>query len=302
MPIPDYQAFMLPLLEVLQDRQERPMAEVAAALANHFNLTPVERDQLLESGQQTIVSNRGAWAKTYLKKAGLLHNPVRGKVQITEEGLKVLKQKPAKIDNAFLKNYASFNTFFRPSKVADGDSPEPDATKTPEEAIDDAYQDLRNALADDLLDRVMGCSPSFFEQLVVRLLVAMGYGGTLADAGQAVGKSGDGGIDGIIKEDLLGLDVLCVQAKRWADVVGRPVVQAFAGSMEGVRARKGVLITTSSFSKEAQEFVGRLERKIVLIDGKRLTQLMIDHNIGVTAVRSYTLKRPDSDFFIEDDG
>jgi len=153
-----------------------------------------------------------------------------------------------------------------------------------------------------LIERIKACSPVFFERLVVRLLVAMGYGGSLADAGQAVGRSGDGGIDGIIKEDKLGLDVVCIQAKRWEATVGRPVVQAFAGSMEGYRARKGVLITTSEFSKDAQEYVTRIERKIVLIDGRTLAEFMIDYDIGTTTSQTYAVKKADSDFFVEEEG
>ena len=175
------------------------------------------------------------------------------------------------------------------------------ATKTPDEVLEASFQDLRTALADELLDQVKQCSPRFFERLVVDLLVAMGYGGSISDAGQAIGRTGDGGIDGIIKEDKLGLDVVCVQAKRWEKTVGRPEVQAFAGSMEGMRARKGVMITTSSFSREAEDYVGRIERKIVLIDGRRLADLMIDHDIGVTTARRYTVKRLDSDYFVEDE-
>jgi restriction system protein len=176
----------------------------------------------------------------------------------------------------------------------------PPDTATPEEALEDSYLKLRAALADDLLERLKACSPSFFERLVVDLLVAMGYGGSLADAGQAIGRSGDGGIDGIIKENKLGLDVVCIQAKRWKETVGRPDVQGFAGSMEGFRARKGVMLTTSAFSKEAQEYVTRIERKIVLIDGRQLAQLMIDHDIGVATARSFVVKKVDLDYFDEE--
>jgi restriction system protein len=215
----------------------------------------------------------------------------------------VLRQKPERIDNQFLKKYQSFNEFIGRGET-DGESaePQPKGTKTPDEVLEQSFRDLRNALADELLAQVRGCSPSFFERLVVDLLVAMGYGGSLADAGQAVGRSGDGGIDGIIKEDKLGLDVVCIQAKRWDKTVGRPEVQAFAGSMEGFRARKGVLITTSTFSKEAEDYVSHIERKIVLIDGKRLAELMIDYDIGVATSRAYTVKRVDLDYFVEDEG
>jgi len=301
MPIPDYQECMLPLLEILADGKDYPLRAVTTALADRFGLTDEERKEQLPSGQQSVIANRVAWAKTYLKKAGLVVQPSRGVVRLSDEGRAVLAKKPAKIDNEFLRHYQSFTDFMdRTSTEPDGGDVAPDSA-TPEEALEDSYLKLRAALADDLLERLKACSPSFFERLVVDLLVSMGYGGSLADAGQAIGRSGDGGIDGIIKEDKLGLDVVCIQAKRWKDTVGRPEVQGFAGSMEGFRARKGVLLTTSTFSKEAQEYVTRIERKIVLIDGRRLAQLMIDHDIGVATARSYVLKRVDLDYFDEDE-
>jgi restriction system protein len=303
MAIPDYQDFMLPLLQAVSDGNDYRVRNVTGQLADTLGLTQEERQQLLPSGQQTYLGNRIGWASTYLKKAGLLESPKRGYVRITGEGCKALAVHPTKIDNAFLKKYASFIDFYgRPAGEENGVAEPTVAAKTPDEVLESSYLDLRRALADDLLEQVRGCSPQFFERLVVELLVAMGYGGTLADAGQAIGKTGDGGIDGIIKEDKLGLDVVCIQAKRWENTVGRPVVQAFAGSMEGMRARKGVLITTSLFSKDAEEYIGRIERKIVLIDGKRLAELMIDHGIGVTTARTYTIKRLDSDYFVEDEG
>lgn len=300
MSIPDYQACMLPLLEALADGQDRHLRAVTTALADRFGLTDAERTEQLPSGQQTVIANRVAWAKTYLKKAGLVVQPSRGVVRLSDEGRAVLGKKPAKIDNEFLRRYQPFTEFLdRTSAEPDGGEVPPD-TATPEEALEDSYLKLRAALADDLLERLKACSPSFFERLVVDLLVAMGYGGSLADAGQAIGRSGDGGIDGIIKEDKLGLDVVCIQAKRWKETVGRPDVQGFAGSMEGFRARKGVMLTTSAFSKEAQEYVTRIERKIVLIDGRQLAQLMIDHDIGVATARSFVVKKVDLDYFDEE--
>lgn len=303
MPIPDYQDFMLPLLEALTDGNERRIRDLTGCLADRFGLTDTERQEVLPSGQQTYVANRVAWAKTYLKKAGLLESPARGIVRITDQGRKVLADRPAEIDTEFLKRFQSFKGFYLRSVESDGEAVKEElpVTKTPDEVLESSFLDLRAALADELLDQVKGCSPRFFERLVVDLLVAMGYGGSLTDAGQAIGRTGDGGIDGIIKEDKLGLDVVCVQAKRWERTVGRPEVQAFAGSMEGFRARKGVLITTSGFSREAEDYVSRIERKIVLIDGRRLADLMIDHDIGVTTARRYTVKRLDSDYFVEED-
>jgi restriction system protein len=302
MPIPDYQGFMFPLLQAISDGQEHSVRDIVVRLSDQLGLTAEERQQMLPSGQQSLVSNRVGWAKTYLKKAGLLDNPKRGRVRITKAGLDALSQNSNKIDNEFLSRYPSFAEFFARTP-SDENLPEvvAEETKTPDEVLDSSYQSLRAALADELLDQMKQCSPAFFERLVVDLLVAMGYGGSLVDAGQAIGKTGDGGIDGIIKEDKLGLDVVCIQAKRWEGTVGRPVVQAFAGSMEGVRARKGVLITTGTVSKDAEEYVNRIERKIVLIDGQRLADLMIDHNIGVATARTYTIKRLDSDYFVEDE-
>jgi restriction system protein len=296
---------MLPFLEVLQDGQERTMRDVTEMLAVRFKLTDEERQEHLPSGPQPLFYNRVAWAKTHLKYAGLIDNPVRGKVSIAEAGRKVLLQKPATVNCRFLKRFPGYLKFIGQSPTPeDGGKEETvlEGTKTPEESLAESYLALRNALADEVLDRVKTCSPAFFERLVVELLVAMGYGGSLADAGQAIGRSGDGGIDGIIKEDKLGLDVVCVQAKRWEKTVGRPEVQAFAGSMEGFRARKGVMLTTSAFSKEAEEYVTRIERKIVLIDGRRLAELMIDHDIGVATARAYVVKKLDQDYFEEEVG
>lgn len=302
MSIPDYQAFMLPLLEAVSDGKDHVLRDLTRQLADRFNLTDDERQQLLPSGQQTVVANRVGWAKTYLKKAGLVANPTRGTIRITQEGSQALAKKPSAVDNEFLKKFPSFLEFVGRSQPEDTAPQDVTvATATPEELLETSYRSLRDALADELLERVKSCTPTFFERLVVELLVAMGYGGSLTDAGQAVGRTGDGGIDGIIKEDKLGLDVVCIQAKRWEKTVGRPEVQAFAGSMEGFRARKGVMITTSAFSKDAQEYVGRIERKIVLIDGIRLAELMIDHGIGVETARTYTVKKVDLDYFTEDE-
>lgn len=302
MPIPDYQDCMLPLLKAVEDGHEYRIRDLVQQLAGTLGVSDEERQQRLPSGQQTIIANRIGWANSYLKKAGLLDGSKRGYVRITEEGQKALKGCPGRIDNQFLEQYPSFLEFKERSR-SEGNSPElvADVAKTPDEILEASYQKLRATLADELLEQLKTCSPTFFERLVVDLLVAMGYGGSLADAGQAIGRTGDGGIDGIIKEDRLGLDVVCIQAKRWENTVGRPVVQAFAGSMEGVRARKGVLITTSGFSKEAEEYIGRIERKIVLIDGKQLAELMIDHDIGVTTARTYAVKKMDIDYFAEDE-
>jgi restriction system protein len=305
MSIPDFQTIMLPLLERAADGQTHHMRDVTRELAGHFYLTEDEREQMLPSGQQTVFDNRVGWAKTHLKMAGLLDNTRRGYISLTDRGRQVLAERPERIDLRFLTRFPGFTEFRQKTRtteeVEEGNTEAAKDAKTPEEQLEASYLALRQALADDLLERVKSCTPAFFERLVVQLLVAMGYGGSLADAGQAVGRTGDGGIDGIIKEDRLGLDTICVQAKRWENTVGRPVVQGFAGSMEGVRARKGVLITTSDFSRDAEEYVARIERKIVLIDGATLAQLLIDHGIGVSTARSYDVKRIDSDYFTEED-
>ncbi len=304
MAVPDFQSMMLPLLEAIADGAEHPNAEIADAIAVRLGVSFEDRQLKLPSGQQTIFKNRVAWAKVYLKKAGLLQSPKRGTFQITIAGQELLKEKPAKVTVRLLRRFAGFDDFTSRTAAVASPAASDDIvseTSTPEELIEDGYQSLRKELSEELLNQVKQCSPQFFERLVVKLLVAMGYGGSLEDAGQVVGRSGDGGIDGTIKEDKLGLDVICIQAKRWEGTVGRPVVQAFAGSMEGFRARKGVLITTATFSKEAEDYITRIERKIVLVDGQRMAELMIAHNVGVTVMQTYEIKRVDSDFFAEED-
>ncbi|MCU0225871.1 MAG: restriction endonuclease [Acidobacteria bacterium] len=303
MAIPDYQTVMLPLLRFLKDGREHNIGQVVDALSDEFNLSPEERQQLLASGQQTVILNRAGWARTYLKKAGLIESVRRGYFRITERGKSVLASKPERIDVKYLERFPEFKAFRELRHDRPGDAPLPGtigSDATPEEALDAAYGRLRLTLEADLLDQVKTASPTFFERLVVELLVRMGYGGTLRDAGQAVGKSGDGGIDGIIKEDRLGLDAIYIQAKRWDSTVGRPEIQKFAGALQGHRARKGVFITTSSFSADALDFASRIDSKIVLIDGAALAKHMIDHNVGVSVARSYEVKRIDSDYFSED--
>lgn len=302
MPIPDYQTIMLPLLEFAADSEEHSLRETIEALADRFELTDEERRELLPSGQQATFDNRVGWARTYMKKAGLLQSTRRGYYRVTDRGMDVIKQNPPEISRAFLMQFPEFVEFQRPSrvKVEEADKPEVDETRTPEEDIEAAYQRVRQELSTDLLHTIKSLSPTFFERLVIDLLVKMGYGGTRRDAGQAIGRSGDGGIDGIIKEDRLGLDIVYIQAKRWEGTVGRPEIQKFAGALQGQRARKGIFITTSEFSGAAQEYVSRIDSKIVLIDGDTLAQLMIDYNIGVAPVASYELKRIDSDYFTEE--
>lgn len=300
MAIPDYQSVMLPLLQFVSDGQEHSLREAIDALADHFKLSEPERTELLPSGQQATFASRVGWAATYMKKACLLKATRRSHFQIVERGIEALKQKPASINGKFLRQYPEF-VEFQGKRNGSGKAVAAPAVEgeeqTPEEVIEAAYQSIRNDLAADLIQQIMICSPTFFEQIVVDLLVKMGYGGSRKDAGQAVGKSGDGGIDGIIKEDRLGLDVIFIQAKRWEGTVGRPEIQKFVGALQGQRAKKGIFITTSSFTNEATQYASMIENKVVLIDGETLAKLMIDFNVGVSPGRAYEVKRLDSDYF-----
>ena len=304
--IPDYQSLMLPLLRLVSDRQEHKYRDLIEDLAVEFQVTDDERKELLASGNQAIFDNRVGWAKTYLKKAGLLDSPKRATFIITQVGLDTLKKKPDRIDAKYLKQFPSFLDFQNSSKH-DNDSEEDIINtepneQTPEENLDKAYQRIRKSLASELLNKVVDLSPTFFERLVVELLVKMGYGGSIKDAGKAIGKSGDEGIDGTIKEDKLGLDIIYIQAKRWkpGNVVGRPELHKFVGALAGQGAKKGIFITTSNFTKEALEYTPKNETKIVLIDGEQLAQLMIDYNLGCTTQQTYEIKKIDSDYFGED--
>jgi len=299
MAIPDFQTIMLPLLKFSGDKLEHSLREAIEHLADEFNLTEEERKELLPSGQQATFGNRVGWARTYMLKAGLLESTKRGYFNITERGLQVIKKEPEKINIRFLEQFPEFIEFRKKKKEKKKKTPGEEEIP-PEEVIESAYQGIRVNLASDLLQSIKSCSPSFFERLVVDLLVKMGYGGTRKDASQATRKTADGGIDGIIKEDRLGLDILYIQAKRWENTVGRPEIQKFAGALQGMQEKKGIFITTSNFSREAEDYVKNIESKIVLIDGELLANLMIDHNIGVAAFASYEVKRIDQDYFTED--
>lgn len=301
MAIPDYQSMMLPLLKFASDGQDHSLHDTIEALADHFRLNEEERKELLPSGRQPVFDNRVSWARTYLTKAGLLAKTRRGYYRITPRGEQVLREQPQKINNAYLKRFPEFVEFQSRARSEESESVEDNnETVTPEEAIESAYQKLRQELAAELLNLIKERPPEFFERLVIDLLVSMGYGGSRKDAGQAIGRSGDDGIDGIIKEDRLGLDIIYVQAKRWEHVVGRPEIQKFAGALQGQRAKKGIFITTSTFTQEAREYAERIESKIVLMDGQTLAQLMIDHNVGVAVAATYVLKRVDSDYFADE--
>ncbi|MDL1870703.1 restriction endonuclease [Deltaproteobacteria bacterium PRO3] len=302
MPIPDYQSTMLPLLQFVADGQEHSLREVIEGLADKFNLTELERKDLLPSGQQPVFDNRVAWARTYLSKAGLLDSTRRGFFKITPRGREALAKNPSKINVKFLDQFPEF-VEFRTKKQEQKETTdilEAENLKTPAELLETAYQKLRENLASELLKIVSECSPAFFERLVIDLLVKMGYGGSRKEAGKAIGRMGDEGIDGIINEDRLGLDVIYIQAKRWQATIGRPEIQKFAGALQGHRAKKGIFITTSSFTKDAQDYVSKIDSKIILIDGEQLAHFMIDHNIGLTPISTYETKRIDSDYFNEE--
>jgi len=304
MAVPDFQSLMLPILQIAGDGQEHTSAEASERMIQQFKLSEGDLRELLPSGRQSKYANRIGWATTYLRKTKLLEGTGRGRFRITERGRAVLSDNPSRVDLKYLSRFpelASFRGDIAQEQPDNGEVIIASAvSQTPREVLEASYQVLRRELAQELLERIKSKPPIFFERLVVELLVAMGYGGSLKDAGQAIGRSGDGGIDGVIKEDRLGLDYIYIQAKRWDGTVGRPVVQAFAGSLDEQKARKGVMIATSTFSQDARRFVERIEKKIVLIDGEQLAQLMIEYNVGVAVEQTYTVKKIDLDYFEEE--
>jgi restriction system protein len=300
---------MFPVLNDLADGQPRNRRALAESVADRFGLTPVERAQMLPSGKAPVFRSRTGWALSYMKQAGLVASPRRGWYQITPAGSDVLARKPERIDNDFLMQFDAFRDFRARSRSDDDAEPLSETPRTsvepaiasepPDEALERAYRRLRAAVEADLIDTVKGVAPAFFEELVIDLLVRMGYGGDRTEAARAIGRSGDGGIDGVIDEDRLGLDSIYVQAKRWEGTVGRPDIQKFAGALQGQRATKGIFITTSAFSSEAVDYAQRIGTRIVLIDGRRLAELMFEHDVGVSPKRSYTVKDIDGDYFEE---
>ncbi|MCB0853433.1 MAG: restriction endonuclease [Bacteroidetes bacterium] len=301
--IPDYQSIMLPLLKYIADGKVYRFRDLIDELATEFKLSEEELKELLPSGQQPIFNNRVGWANTYMKKAGLIKSEKRGYLQITDLGQKVLSDNPQQINVGFLKQFQSFKEFTDPRKNGTTKAQQieeiTEEDQTPEEMLEYAHQKLTNDLSQELIETIKECSPGFFEKLVVDLLIAMGYGGSRVDAGRAIGKTNDGGIDGIIKEDKLGLDIIYIQAKRWENTVPTREVRDFAGALLAKKAKKGVFITTSDFPKSAIEFVNQIEPKLILIDGKRLGELLIEFNVGVSTQQTYTVKKIDSDYFEE---
>jgi len=302
MNIPDYQSLMYPILKIAHEHREIHTKNILQELKKKFDLTDEEMLKMLPSGKQTYMKNRTGWAITYMKKAGLVECK-KGIVTLTNRGLNIANNSDIKeLNNSFLRQYPEFVEFTRGTKsgISEDSLTHNVSGKTPMEQMFTHYNELKNELALDLLETIKTCSPSFFEQLVVDLLVNMGYGGSVFEAGNSIGRSGDGGIDGIIKEDHLGLDVIYLQAKRWENVVGRPEIQKFVGALHGQRARKGVFITTSHFTKEAIDYVTFIENKIILIDGIQLTNLMIDFNLGVSRAEIFEIKKIDRDYFEKD--
>jgi len=294
---------MLPFLASLSDKKEHSLGEIREYIYNVFNLTEKEKKELLPSGLEPKIHNRVRWARLYLERAGLVESTKKGSHQITEKGLKILKEKPSKIDVRYLKRFPEFVKFRESKEEKKENTVQQEITESlsPMELLEDAHQRIKIELAEDLLRAIKKASPRFFESIVVELLVKMGYGGSREDAGQAIGQSGDQGIDGIIKEDRLGLDTIFLQAKRWAEIVGRPEIHKFVGALKGQGANKGIFITTSSFSRDAVDYAAKIDSpKIVLIDGNKLSDLMIEYNIGVSEVTSYAIKKIDLDYFAEE--
>lgn len=306
MAIPDFQSTMRPLLEAVKDGQVHQFRDVIEVVKAHFQLTPEELQTKISSGKQTVIKNRVSWARTYLTKAGLLDSPGRGLTQITPRGLEALAQTEQPVRVKYLKQFPEFAEFHKAKPKPSGESEvsndaDSESQTTPEERLEEAHSELNQALTDELLDTIKKASPEFFEQLVVDLMLAMGYGGSRKEAGQATQYTSDGGIDGIIKEDPLGLDLIYLQAKRYSEgTIGRPEIQKFAGALDMQRAKKGVFITTSKFSADAREFVSLIEKRIILIDGEELAGLMLDNNLGVSTKQVYEIKQLDSDYFNED--
>lgn len=302
MEIPGYQRIMLPLLKLAGDGKTHQFSKAVEALGSQFELSTDDLSVLIESGTQPLFYNRVGWARTYLKKAGLLEDPTKGYFRITEAGKQLLAENLEKIDNAFLRRYPSFVEFQKFARATQKKDQKEDRTDlTPEEVLEAAYQEIRNGLAEELLQVVYNTSPGFFEALVVELLSKLGYGRSLRELARVVGQSGDGGIDGVIDEDRLGLDRIYIQAKKWNPEVkiGSPEIQKFAGALLGRHAQKGVFITTAKFAAPARKYVEGIGQKVVLIDGEQLTELMIDYGVGLTTKTVYEIKTIDYDSFSE---
>lgn len=311
MAIPKYDEIMLPLLQLLADGQEHHQRDLASRIADHFQLTEEERNLMLPSTQSTYLRNRTGWAGFHLRKAGLAELAREATLRITRAGVELLRKPPPRIDRSLLMQFEPFKKFMAEQKQrgvaaartkASNAVPQPVSSEeeaTPEERIDAAFTELRETLVADLLAKLAMVNPFRFEQVVLDLLVAMGYGGSRKEAAAVTQKTGDEGIDGVINEDRLGLDVIYIQAKRWKANVGRPEIQNFVGALAGKKASKGVFITTSAFHENARDYAAGLHQKVILIDGRRLAELMIEHGIGVAEEHAYLVKKIDSEYFDE---
>jgi restriction system protein len=300
--IPDFQSFMLPLLEFIGKNDEVSMKILKEGMIKRFNITEEEQEQKTPNGKQFTYYNRIAWAISYLKMAGLISYPQRGIYKISAQGKSILKNPPNRISIAYLKQFESFTKNRSPvitKKVNIDDTEQEISEKTPDELFELSYTQIINNLKEQLKQKINECNPYFFEQVVLDLLLKMGYGGSEDDSGELTQKSADEGIDGIIKEDKLGLDKIYIQAKKWEKPVGRPEVQKFVGALQGKRAKKGVFITTSEFSKDAYDYVNNLDVTVILIDGEKLSQYMVENELGISLKHNYKTYSIDNDYFEE---
>lgn len=304
MPVPDFQSLMLPALMALADGSPTPIGEVRDRVAASEGLTPEDVREMLPSGRQSVLVNRVSWAVMYMERAGLLERTKRGVYRLMPEGERLLSRMPARIDMAVLREYPGYAEWKKqapkPSAGQEAAHSQADALKeTPEEALDRAAGELRSALEAEVLQRIREAAPAFLERVVVDLLIAMGYGGGDAAKGRVTGRSGDGGIDGTIREDALGLDEVYVQAKKYAEgnSVGQGDLRNFAGAIDAAGTTKGVFVTTASFTRDAKHYVERSPKRIVLIDGAELARLMVRHGIGVRTRVLHEIKRIDEDYF-----
>ncbi|HMV42338.1 MAG TPA: restriction endonuclease [Leptospiraceae bacterium] len=307
MAIPDFQSIMLPLLKYLKDQKEQSSKDIKDHICKEFKLTQKDLEAKLPSSSSiSLISNRVAWAEAHMKMAGIIESPRRGFYKITNEGLNVLKNPPEKINIKFLATFEPYKRkredWQNKEKEENNSVNENDEVNslTPDEMLEIGYKKIKNELSIELLNKIKECSPKFFESLVVELLIKMGYGGSLEERGSITGKVGDEGIDGVIKEDKLGLDIIYIQAKKWEGNIGRPEIQKFVGALQGQRAKKGIFITTSSFNENSYDYVSKIDIKVVLINGEELANLMIDYNVGVASKRSFEIKKIDTDYFIEE--
>lgn len=299
MPVPDFQSLMRPILETLADGSDQSIRAIRRSLAEHFSLSQAEVEERIPSGRVPTLQNRAGWATTYLYRAGLVERPRRAVYRITPRGQEILAANPERVDLSVLSQFVEFQDFRKQRNQAHDPSGalQPSDEQTPEERIATTYRELRGALADELIERIQDQSAEFFEQLVLDVLFAIGYGGKREEAAERLGRSGDEGVDGVIREDRLGLDMIYVQAKKWANTVGRPEVQNFVGALQGQNATKGVFIATSRFSPEAVEYAAKVPQRVILVDGPELAELMIEHEVGVTVAQRYLLKRLDPAYF-----